>query len=385
MSRRVRRLFVTGFAALTIASAGLPALATTTSAAAPAPAGGPVPPGFRVADLSFVSGQLGWALGTAPCSHRPCTSVLRTTNSGKSWVGIPAPIAFLNNCTHACVSGLRFANSQVGYAFRSSLEMTTDGGQTWRKQPGNAIGLAVSHGNVIRAVADHPNGCPPGCTFRLKGSTVGSTTWHRLAAPRVIGDGADIESSGRTVVVTYSQNPAGGAPSAHVTMLLSSDRGGSWTERGDPCGTRVAGEDDAVSVATASHHRVAVLCRPRRANHGHDFVLTSVDGGRRFGSQHPITAPGGKHAAIAVAESSRALLVATARFHGTRISYTVDVSRNGGRTWTTTLRTSGSSHGTVRNVLGFATASVGHFVGNDHTVSRTSNAGRTWRTHRFPS
>jgi photosystem II stability/assembly factor-like uncharacterized protein len=379
-------LTFTGFAALTIATAGLPAAAIATPISAPAaPPGGPVPPGFRVADLSFLGTHQGWALGTAPCSHKPCTSVLRTSNGGRTWVGIPAPIASLSNCTHACVSGLRFANPQVGYAFRSSLEMTTDGGQTWHRQPGNAIGLAVSGGMVIRAVADHPNGCPPGCGFRLKAAPVGGTTWHRLHAPRVFGDGADIESSGSTVVVTYSQNPAGGAPSAHVTMLLSSDGGVTWTRRKDPCGKRVAGEDDTASVATATHRRVAVLCQPRRGGHGHDFVRTSSNGGRHFGAAHAITAAGGRRSAYAVATTGRALLVATARFHTSRVVYAVDVSRDGGQHWTRTLRTTGPSRGTLRHFLGAESARVAHFVGNDHTVSRTSNAGRSWRTVRFPS
>jgi photosystem II stability/assembly factor-like uncharacterized protein len=384
MSRRLRRLTFAGFAALTIAVVGLPTATTATPTTAPAiPVGGPVPLGFRVADLSFVGTHQGWALGTAPCSHKPCTSVLRTSNRGKTWVGIPAPIASLTNCTHACVSGLRFANSQVGYAFRSSLEMTTDGGATWHKQPGNAVGLAVSGATVIRAVADHPDGCPPGCRFTVKAAPVGGTTWHRLAAPRVTGDGADIEASGSTVVVTYSQNPAGGAPSAHVTMLLSRDGGTTWTTRKDPCGKRVAGEDDTASVATATHRRVAVLCQPRLGGHGHDFVLTSSDGGRHFGTAHAITAAGGKRSAYAVATTGHALLVATARFRGTRVRYAVDVSRDDGQHWTRTLRTTGPSGGTLRNFLGAESARVAHFVGNNHTVSRTSNAGRTWHTHRF--
>jgi photosystem II stability/assembly factor-like uncharacterized protein len=381
MSRRLRRLTFTGFAALTIAAAGLPAAATATSAGAP---GGPVPPGFRVADLSFVGTHQGWALGTAPCSHKPCTSVLHTSNGGRTWAGVPAPIASLTRCGHACVSSLRFATSRVGYAFGSSLELTTDAGQTWRKQPGNAVGLAVSRHTVIRAVADHPDGCPPGCTFRFKGSAVGSTTWRRLPAPRVVGDSADIEASGSTVVVTVGQNPAGGAGSAHVTMLLSSDSGATWTKRGDPCGKRVAGEDDTASVATATQRRVAVLCLPRRGGAGHDFVLTSSDGGRHFGASHAIAATGGKHSAFAVATTGRAILVATARFHASRMVYAVDVSRDRGRHWTRTLRTTGSSRGTLRHFLGAESARVAHFVGNDHTVSRTSNAGRSWRTIRFP-
>jgi photosystem II stability/assembly factor-like uncharacterized protein len=201
----------------------------------------------------------------------------------------------------------------------------------------------------------------------------------------VTGDGVDIEASGSTVVVTYSQNPAGGAPSAHVTMLLSHDGGATWAKRSDPCGSRVAGEDDTTSVATATQQRVAVLCRPRRDGHGHDFVLTSSSGGRHFGAAHAITAASGKRSAYAVTTTGRALLVATARFHGSRVRYAVDASRDGGRHWTRTLRTSGPSRGNLRHFLGAESARVAHFVGNDHTVSRTSDAGRTWRTIRFPS
>ena len=378
------RLALLGIAVLALGGVGAPAAASSSSPTAPP--GGPVPTGFRVADLSFVGTHEGWALGTAPCSRKPCTSVLRTTDGGASWVGIPAPIASLTNCTHACVSGLRFANPEVGYAFRSALEMTTDGGSTWHKQRGNAIALGITGGTVIRVRANHPRGCPPGCTFRLQGAAVGSTTWHNLAAPHVIGDFPDVEAAGSSAIVTVAQNPAGGAPDAHATLLLSANHGRTWRERDDPCGRRVAGEDDTVSVAMTTHRRVAVLCRPRRGNHGHDFVLTSSNGGRTFGGPHPITAPGGRHSAYLVARTRHALFVATVTGSGSRAHYSVDVSRNGGHSWTRTLRTTGPSRSAgIDGFLGFESASVGHFVGNARTVSRTTDAGASWATHRFPS
>jgi hypothetical protein len=342
-----------------------------------------VPAGFRIADLSFVGSHDGWALGTAPCTHKPCTSVLRTINGGASWVGIPAPVASLTNCTHTCVSGLRFANPNVGYAFRSGLEMTVDGGATWNRQPGNAIGLGITNGKVIRVVANHPGGCPPGCTFRLERSTVGSTSWQPLSAPHVTGDFPDVQAVGTSVLVTISQNPAGGAPSAHVTMLRSSNTGRTWHKRGDPCGRQVAGEDDAVSVAMTTHSRVAVLCRPRRGNSGHDFVVTSSNGGKTFGAPHAITATGGKHAAYLVARTGSALFVATSRQIGSRLHYAVDASRNGGHSWALVFHTTSSTHLQLGQFLGFETATVGHFVGNDRAVSRTSDAGHTWHTHHF--
>jgi photosystem II stability/assembly factor-like uncharacterized protein len=219
----------------------------------------------------------------------------------------------------------------------------------------------------------------------LKAAPVGGTTWHRLTAPRVTGDGADIAASGSTVVVTVGQNPAGGAPTAHATMLISRDSGATWTKRGDPCRKRAAGEDDAVSVDTATHHRIAVLCRPRQEDLGHEFVVTSSNGGRHFGAAHAITAAGGRRSAYAVATTGRALIVATARFHSSRVVYAVDVSRDGGQHWTRRLRTTGPSRETLRHFLGAESRRVAHFVGNDHTVSRTTNAGRSWRTIRFPS
>ena len=59
----------------------------SASSAQPAPPGatGPVPAGFTVHDLTFVSEDQGWALGTAPCSSKPCTSLVRTSDGGRSW------------------------------------------------------------------------------------------------------------------------------------------------------------------------------------------------------------------------------------------------------------------------------------------------------------
>ncbi len=55
------------------------------------PPGGPVPKGFVAKDLTFVSTRTGWLLGTAPCTVAPCTSIVRTIDSGRTWIGIPAP------------------------------------------------------------------------------------------------------------------------------------------------------------------------------------------------------------------------------------------------------------------------------------------------------
>src|SRR5262249_43540441 len=66
---------------------------TGSSPGASQPAGGPVPPGFVATSVTLVSTQEAFVLGTAPCAHAPCTSILRTLDRGATWRGLPAPVA----------------------------------------------------------------------------------------------------------------------------------------------------------------------------------------------------------------------------------------------------------------------------------------------------
>src|ERR1700722_1045880 len=91
--------------------------AATTSPPASAPpttrAAGPI----DVQDVSFVSADQGWALGSG--------ELVTTTDGGASWTRLPDPPA---GAAH-----LRFASPEVGYAWSTagSLWITTDGGASW--------------------------------------------------------------------------------------------------------------------------------------------------------------------------------------------------------------------------------------------------------------
>ncbi len=78
-------------------------------------AGGPVPPGFVATDMTFVSSQDGWLLGTTSCFSPPCTTILRTTDGGASWTG--------------------FQNAQFGRWVPVGREVlsTTNAGRTWTR------------------------------------------------------------------------------------------------------------------------------------------------------------------------------------------------------------------------------------------------------------
>jgi hypothetical protein len=124
---------------------------TTTSSTgtlASIPAGGPVPTGFEPSSFTAISDSNWWLIGQAPCTTKPCTSIVRTENGGASFVGLPAPRT-------SQVSQIRFANPQDGYAFDPELWMTTDGGESWTQLavPRSVSDLEIGYGYVFAVTA----------------------------------------------------------------------------------------------------------------------------------------------------------------------------------------------------------------------------------------
>lgn len=365
--------------------------ATAASRAAPdvAPSGalipgGPVPVGFQATDLSFTSVTDGWALGTAPCSASPCTSLLHTTDSGAHWSGGHAPSAALfatRACESApsCVTHVRFASQQVGYAYGWGLYMTTDSGLTWAQVPGpDVLALEpVSGGDVLRVVSTS-RGCPPGCNFLIQSAPVGSTSWRTLDAPSVTGDGVRIVRAGpdRTDVLIFG-NPAGGAGTAHTSIVGTADGGRTWSQSGDPCGAPDGNEADAVDAAAAGS-TVSVLCRSRM-NPQDAFVISSTNGA--FGTPHQLPASG----VASTLALSPAGLLAVPTFDGATPSWTVQTSSNGGASWAAGLTTSaadalesGGGIASAAGFIGFETSAVGRFAPGPTRLFTTNDGGRSW-------
>lgn len=222
---------------------GVPPVATTvpagptTEAAAPAPArkpavapppsaptafqgplGGPVPPGFVASSVTFVSSSHGWVLGNSPCPSTPCVaSLVRTTDGGHTWRGIPGPPTRLASSIYdpTGVADVRFANDRDGFAFGPALWTTHDGGAHWRQLPDVAgvspysvPSLTATPAGVYAVVQDggHTNrfqlvhGDPGGDTFSVVHDFGPDTSVVNMAA------------GGSTVYVTFvpsgSQGPA---------------------------------------------------------------------------------------------------------------------------------------------------------------------------------
>jgi hypothetical protein len=148
-----------------VPSSTAPPAATASAAAASSPPAS-APPGTQAAgptgvqDVSFVSAEQGWALGSG--------EMVTTTDGGVTWTRLPGPPA---GAAH-----IRFASPQIGYAWSTagSLWITSDGGASW--QPGGlaqVLSLETAAGWVWSIAGEQPYP-------HIWRAPVGSTAWTNL-------------------------------------------------------------------------------------------------------------------------------------------------------------------------------------------------------------
>ncbi|MCW2539349.1 MAG: hypothetical protein JWN95_1074 [Frankiales bacterium] len=362
-------------------TSGGPTGSPTASAVANHPSGA-LPPGFVAVDLTWSSLDQGWALGTAPCASAPCTSIVRTDNGGKTWVGVPAPAAGLSSqgsCHGGCLTNLRFANATVGYAFGpEAFYQTVNGGRSWQRQAGGALGLEVADGTALRLNAT----CLPGCPFTVQRATVGSTSWQALALPPGgLSFGGNLSRSGHTAVILNQGHVAGGAQDARSVLFVSNNDGTSWRTVHEPCPATtttsgVSGEVDTSAVSVAGDGTIMILCRPRTDNAGAAFAMTSTDDGVHFQRSATSLTNGRGPAGDVIAAPSKSVLLAS--------TDALRRSVDGGRSWTVVS-------GAV-SYLGFESPTVGRAIlqpsGNGSgsaTILSTVDGGAHWTSFTFPS
>lgn len=374
-------------ALVVIRPAGAP---TAGSSPATAPQLGDAP----LVALSWVGASDGWALAAARCTVGNCAQLpasrsrlAYTADGGAHWHALPDPPASVRGATGACsrtacVSAVRFATPTVGYLYDPDLLMTTDGGRSWRAQPGAKVAtITVANGKVYR-VAYHHSGCPGPCDPALQEAKIGSGNWRtlirRLAYPDRGGQ-AQIVATGRTLLLAMYGDQAGPF-SAQATIYRSIDSGASWRRQVDPCSGRGPNgghvEDDLIDLAAVPGGFFAGLCSPHAGAGA--FVVTSNDGGASWQAAGvlPIASAPGRVAAA----SSTTLAVSTAANSGTgAFTARLLVSTDAGRHWSTAATdTQRVTRSGVPAWLGFQSTTDGRWIGDPHHVWTTTDGAAHW-------
>ena len=340
----------------------------------PAPPGGPVPGGFTATSVTFVSTQEAFVLGTAPCSHAPCTSIAGTVDRGASWRGLPAPVVPLSSPGGTGVWGIRFATPEHGFVFGDGLWQTTDGGQRWASaaSPGGSdLSLAVIDGQVLAltATCSAQGGCAESGTLLRRPLAGGA--WSQVTQVRTAGitDPTDMIATQAGVAAVLD----GG------DVAVTSNGGVTITRHPTPCTT--AAMMRGVSVAVIAPDGLALLCTGQGyTGHTVKTVYTSGNLGATW-IKAGVPASAGDGGTIAAASPAH-LVIATAS-----AASWLYYSGDGAAQWQTVLTEPDGGQGWAD--LGFTTASDGVVIhgpaskGFAGQLMLTQDGGLTWRQVSF--
>ncbi|HEY2671234.1 MAG TPA: hypothetical protein VGJ07_12790 [Rugosimonospora sp.] len=340
-----------------------PSTPGVTPSAPNGPAGGPVPPGFQAESITFINTSSAWVLGYAPClSTRPwtqCPAVVRSRDGGHTWVGVPAP------GDAAYVGDIRFANAHDGWVVARGpvvagdpggvsgvLYATHDGGATWRKVtsvPAVAT-VEAAFGRVWVST-----GLGPADAHGLYSTTTGSDSFSKVADPG---------GTGLVLHGHYVYAYGGG------TGLLSI-KDGVINRRSLPCPD---GYQAASALAAAGDLSLTVVCAgPSADSASSKRAFTSSDGGVTWTAMTGAPDPAGYVSSLAA--TSGAVFLAGAQMP-------LRVTRDGGASWPVALDAPASGG---FSYVGFTDADHGIALAFEPsaTIYLTTDAGRTWKPHRF--
>ena len=334
------------------------------------PPGGPVAAAFRAASVTFVSTREAFVLGTAPCTHRPCTSIARTRDRGVSWRGLPAPTVPLGEpgVTSPSVWGIRFATPEHGFVFGNGLWVTTDGGERWSAAPypgGSIMSLEIIDRQVL--------------TVTMRRGTAGNASWALLRRP--------VAGGAWTQLVTQATAIGSIATQAQVaaildgsSVLITGDGGQTLTRHALPCTTSAFPFPTTAAVMAPSG--LALLCIGQGyTGHTDKTVYVSFNLGTTWKlAGHPASAGDG---GMIAASAPGHLTIAT-----TSAASWLYYSASNGTTWQTAVIYPDGGQGW--NDLGFTTTRDGVVIhGHPYygdmlgQLLLTENGGLTWHAVTF--
>jgi hypothetical protein len=331
------RIGATGaaFLALAVATAcgtsSRPAQSSSTPTTTAAPTSSPsasARPSFAASDVSFVSTQRGWVLGSG--------QLLTTGDGALSWTALPPPPA---GVTH-----LRFANTSDGYAWSTggALWLTTDDAASWQPgRLGQVLSLETASGWVWAIAGPQPY--PD--VWR---APVGSTVWTNLGLTP--DRTATLVVHGPTAYVVGQEGAGPIPPSVEVYTGIQAGR-----HQGVPCPTGLPVPYVALGASTDGS---LVLVCDIQGQAQYDRAYVSTDGGSSWTA---VTAP---------PVWSNGVTAIT----GKRFSWNGNVLVSSGGAWTVAL--AGPPGGF--SLVGFETDQQGVALATDGALWITRDGGSTW-------
>jgi hypothetical protein len=302
----------------------------TVTPTAPAP----VPQNFRPTSATFVGPDTGWVIGqagvTGKCASQYCTSVARTSDSGKTWTGMPAPMTGAPD-GNSGVGQIRFLNENNGWAFGPQLFATADGGRHWTEQDTSRkrVTALETVGNRAFAIfatctgtgADFAAQCT---SFSLYSTPAGQEEWSQVQGAGNLSDGGQYSSA--SLVLTSSRGyllaPDGSLYAGPV------DGTGSWQQISSrpagaatctPGAAQADGQPSGAFLTTANGAALVLACT---VPGGGAKVFTSADGGAAWHQAGTVT---GGRVTTAATQAGGEIVLST--------SDGIQVSQDGGQIW----------------------------------------------------
>jgi hypothetical protein len=308
-----------------VTAAASPSPATTPSSRPPASAH----PGFAASDVSFVSAQRGWVLGSG--------QLLGTDDGALSWTALPAPPA---GVTH-----LRFASSSDGYAWRTggALWRTTDGAASWQPgQLGQVLSLETASGWVWAIAGSQPYP-------HVWRAAAGSTAWTDLGLTP--DRTATLLVHGPAAYVTGQEGAGPIPPSVEVYRGTQAGR-----HLAVPC--PASQPVPSAELGASTDGSLVLVCDVQGQPAESDLAYASADGGSSWTA---ITAP------PAWSDGVTAI-------SGKRFSWNANVLVSSGGAWTVALAGPPGAF----SLVGFETDQQGVALAADGALWITKDGGSTW-------
>jgi photosystem II stability/assembly factor-like uncharacterized protein len=368
-----------------------------SSAASPMSLGSsdaPVPGNFRPTSVTFVGPLVGAVIGQAGTPGKcggpvatDCTSLAGTSDYGKSWYGVPAPVTGAPRGPSG-VSQVRFLNLEDGWAFGPQLWVTHDGGTSWTREQTDGLRVTDLETAGRRAFAlfaactgsgsDYAAQCR---SFALYTSAAGSDSWQPMPGPAAnlaAASGAPASAS-----LVLAAGPADD-PQAGTGYLLAPDgsvlsgplTGGEWTQdAGTPCVPGAAQPDGAPSGAllAAGSGKLYLVCTVADGSAATAKVYLSGDGGTSWTQQVGGLPGSGSVTSLAAAQGG---LVVVATTGG------IEYSTDNGASWRTARQAAGATAADGFRYVGMTSPSLGVAVPERtglHEIFITRDGGRIWQ------